>query len=129
MYSMFYLIGAAFKSLPYRDTVLTWLLRDALNGCNHTTMLATISPSHLQYEETISTLKYAERLCLIGNHRSTYLGDLSLFSMNNNNNSSRIMNGNNSSNKNVSQSVDYETGSMMSDSVNGDEYSSIIQGM
>ena len=70
--------GAAFKSLPYRDTVLTWLLRDSLNGNNHTTMLATISPSHSCYEETLSTLKYAERLCLIGN-KSYQLGDLSLF--------------------------------------------------
>ena len=31
--------GEAFKSLPYRDSVLTWLLRDALSGRNHTTML------------------------------------------------------------------------------------------
>eukprot|EP01034_Spumella_vulgaris_P021826 gene21826-27896_t len=55
--------GAAFKSLPYRDSVLTFLLRDALNGHNHTTMLATISPADNCYEETLSTLRYAEKLC------------------------------------------------------------------
>lgn len=35
--------GEAFKSLPYRDSVLTWLLRDALSGKNHTTMLVSRS--------------------------------------------------------------------------------------
>lgn len=57
--------GAAFKSLPYRDSKLTFLLRDALNGFNFTTMLTTLSPSHLQFEETLSTLRYAEKLCSI----------------------------------------------------------------
>ena len=56
------------KGLPYRDSVLTWLLKDALGGSHshtpsHTTMIATISPSHLCYEETLNTLKYARRLC------------------------------------------------------------------
>jgi hypothetical protein len=55
--------GAAMRSLPYRDCTLTFLLRDALCGRNHTTMLATISPAHSCYEETLSTLRYAERLC------------------------------------------------------------------
>eukprot|EP00981_Chlorochromonas_danica_P010562 scaffold3290_cov165-Ochromonas_danica.AAC.5 len=57
--------GASFRSLPYRDSVLTFLLRDALNGFNHTTMLATISPAHIHYEETLSTLRYAEKLTLM----------------------------------------------------------------
>jgi hypothetical protein len=67
-----YIIKALSKSttsrgLPYRDSLLTWLLKDALSGgrCT-TTMLATISPSHLCYEESLSTLKYSQRLCLIG---------------------------------------------------------------
>ena len=59
-------VGTPFKSLPYRDSVLTWILRDALNGRNHTTMLATLSPSHIYYDESLSTLKYAERLSLVG---------------------------------------------------------------
>jgi Kinesin motor domain len=57
--------GEAFKSLPYRDSVLTWLLRDALSGKNHTTMLATLSPAHTCHDESLNTLKYAERLCQV----------------------------------------------------------------
>ena len=34
--------GEALRSLPYRDSVLTWLLRDALSGRNHTTMLVSL---------------------------------------------------------------------------------------
>ncbi|KAJ1436887.1 P-loop containing nucleoside triphosphate hydrolase protein, partial [Ochromonadaceae sp. CCMP2298] len=54
--------GAVMRSLPYRDSTLTLLLRDALSGRNHTTMLATASPVVGCYEETMATLKYAERL-------------------------------------------------------------------
>ncbi|CAB1112382.1 unnamed protein product [Ectocarpus sp. CCAP 1310/34] len=48
--------------LPFRDSILTWLLKEALSGRAHTTMLATVSPSSNSYVETMSTLKYAERL-------------------------------------------------------------------
>jgi hypothetical protein len=61
--------GASMRSLPYRDCTLTFLLKDALCGRNHTTMLATVSPSHTCYEETLSTLRYAERLCEVHNTR------------------------------------------------------------
>jgi hypothetical protein len=54
--------GNSTKGLPFRDSVLTWLLKDALSGQSKTTMLATISPSHTCYDETLQTLKYAERL-------------------------------------------------------------------
>jgi hypothetical protein len=57
--------GHSPKGLPFRDSVLTWLLKDALSGHSRTTMLATISPSHTSYDETLQTLKYAERLCQI----------------------------------------------------------------
>eukprot|EP01041_Mallomonas_annulata_P007890 gene7890-16153_t len=61
--------GVSAKGLPYRDSVLTWILKDALGGHScHTTMLATVSPSHLSYDETLSTLKYADRLCVLGGH-------------------------------------------------------------
>ncbi|KAJ1421880.1 kinesin motor domain-containing protein, partial [Ochromonadaceae sp. CCMP2298] len=50
------------RPLPYRDSTLTFLLRDALSGRSHTTMLATVSPAHGCHEETLSTLRYAERL-------------------------------------------------------------------
>ncbi|KAG5442151.1 Kinesin-like protein unc-104, partial [Clonorchis sinensis] len=47
--------------IPYRDSVLTWLLRENLGGNSHTTMIATISPADINYEETLSTLRYADR--------------------------------------------------------------------
>ncbi|TPP40309.1 Kinesin motor domain family protein [Leishmania donovani] len=49
------------RHIPYRDSTLTWILKDNLGGNSKTVMLATISPSSLQYEETLSTLRYAER--------------------------------------------------------------------
>lgn len=47
--------------IPYRDSVLTWLLKDSLGGNSRTIMVATISPSPDNYEETLSTLRYADR--------------------------------------------------------------------
>eukprot|EP00055_Hartaetosiga_balthica_P015589 m.92959 g.92959 ORF g.92959 m.92959 type:complete len:1184 (+) comp8904_c2_seq2:131-3682(+) len=47
--------------IPYRNSVLTKILRNALGGNSKTFMLATISPSHLNYEETMSTLRFADR--------------------------------------------------------------------
>ncbi|MBN3296135.1 STAR9 protein, partial [Amia calva] len=45
--------------IPYRDSVLTWLLKDSLGGNSKTIMVATISPSSSSYSETLSTLRYA----------------------------------------------------------------------
>uniref|UniRef100_A0A8C3ADN0 Kinesin-like protein n=1 Tax=Cyclopterus lumpus TaxID=8103 RepID=A0A8C3ADN0_CYCLU len=47
--------------IPYRDSVLTWLLKDSLGGNSLTTMIATISPADVNYGETLSTLRYASR--------------------------------------------------------------------
>ena len=47
--------------IPYRDSVLTWLLKESFGGNARTVMLATIRPSVAYYEETMSTLRYAER--------------------------------------------------------------------
>ncbi|XP_072247731.1 uncharacterized protein kif16bb [Leuresthes tenuis] len=47
--------------IPYRDSVLTWLLKDSLGGNSITTMVATISPADVNYGETLSTLRYASR--------------------------------------------------------------------
>ena len=47
--------------MPYRDSVLTWLLKDSLGGNSKTTMLAALSPADINYEETLSTLRYADR--------------------------------------------------------------------
>ncbi|KAK3984799.1 hypothetical protein QBC44DRAFT_353447 [Cladorrhinum sp. PSN332] len=45
--------------VPYRDSILTWLLKDSLGGNSKTAMIACISPS--DYEETLSTLRYADQ--------------------------------------------------------------------
>lgn len=47
--------------VAYRDSVLTWLLKESLGGNSRTTMLATISPSNTAHAETLSTLHYANR--------------------------------------------------------------------
>lgn len=56
------------KFVPYRDSVLTWLLKDNLGGNSKTVMVATISPAADNYEETLSTLRYADRAKRIINH-------------------------------------------------------------
>ncbi|XP_078695782.1 kinesin-like protein KIF1A isoform X31 [Branchiostoma floridae x Branchiostoma belcheri] len=47
--------------IPYRDSVLTWLLRENLGGNSKTAMIAALSPADINYEETLSTLRYADR--------------------------------------------------------------------
>ena len=47
--------------VPYRDSVLTKLLQNALGGNSRTVMISAISPSSMNYEETISTLRFADR--------------------------------------------------------------------
>ena len=47
--------------IPYRDSILTWLLKDSLGGNSKTVILATISPADINYAETLSTLRYANR--------------------------------------------------------------------
>ncbi|KAF5272429.1 hypothetical protein FQA39_LY07897 [Lamprigera yunnana] len=49
------------RFVPYRDSVLTWLLKDTLGGNSKTTMIATISPSATCYNETINTLRFGQR--------------------------------------------------------------------
>ncbi|KAI7877349.1 kinesin-domain-containing protein [Lichtheimia hyalospora FSU 10163] len=51
--------------IPYRDSVLTWLLKDSLGGNSKTAMIAAISPA--DYDETLSTLRYADQAKKIRN--------------------------------------------------------------
>ncbi|CDS10964.1 hypothetical protein LRAMOSA03229 [Lichtheimia ramosa] len=51
--------------IPYRDSVLTWLLKDSLGGNSKTAMIAAISPA--DYDETLSTLRYADQAKKIKN--------------------------------------------------------------
>ncbi|KAG1739940.1 uncharacterized protein EDB91DRAFT_1053464 [Suillus paluster] len=57
--------GKAEEFIPYRDSVLTWLLKDSLGGNSKTAMIAAISPA--DYEETLSTLRYADQAKKIKN--------------------------------------------------------------
>lgn len=47
--------------IPYRDSTLTWLLKDSLGGNSKTIMIAAVSPADVNYGETLSTLRYASR--------------------------------------------------------------------
>ncbi|AAW41182.2 kinesin, putative [Cryptococcus deneoformans JEC21] len=54
------------EHVPYRDSVLTWLLKESLGGNSKTAMIAAISPA--DYEETLSTLRYADAAKKIKTH-------------------------------------------------------------
>jgi kinesin family member 1 len=54
--------------VPYRNSVLTRLLRESLGGNARTVVLACVSPSELHFEETLSTLKYAARAKRVRTH-------------------------------------------------------------
>jgi hypothetical protein len=59
--------GGAAKFVPYRESTLTWLLKEALGGNSRTVMLACVSPNIRNYEESLNTLKYADRAKQIKN--------------------------------------------------------------
>ncbi|XP_033487903.2 kinesin-like protein KIF28 [Epinephelus lanceolatus] len=60
-------VGKKVVHIPYRDSVLTKLLQSALGGNSRTVMIATLSPADICYEESLSTLRYAERAKRIQN--------------------------------------------------------------
>ncbi|XP_029082984.1 kinesin-like protein KIF14 [Monodon monoceros] len=53
--------------IPYRESVLTWLLKESLSGNSKTSMIATVSPAASSVEETLSTLRYATQARMIVN--------------------------------------------------------------
>ncbi len=55
------LVDGKAKHIPYRDSKLTRLLQDSLGGNTKTLMIAAISPAADNYDETLSTLRYANR--------------------------------------------------------------------
>lgn len=61
--------------VPYRDSILTWLLKDSLGGNSKTAMIACISPT--DYEETLSTLRYADQAKRIRTRAVVNQGSLS----------------------------------------------------
>jgi hypothetical protein len=54
--------------IPYRDSVLTRILQNALGGNSKTLMICALSPASDNYEETLSTLRYADQAKKIKNH-------------------------------------------------------------
>ena len=61
------LVDGKSSHIPYRDSKLTRLLQDSLGGNTKTVMIAAISPADYNYEETLSTLRYASRAKAIKN--------------------------------------------------------------
>ncbi|XP_065221800.1 kinesin-like protein KIF3A [Planococcus citri] len=61
------LVDRKSSHIPYRNSKLTRILQDSLGGNAKTVMCATISPADYNYDETISTLRYASRAKLIRN--------------------------------------------------------------
>ncbi|XP_028262127.1 kinesin-like protein KIF17 [Parambassis ranga] len=61
------LVDGRSKYIPYRDSKLTRLLQDSLGGNTRTLMIACLSPADNNYEESLSTLRYANRAKSIQN--------------------------------------------------------------
>lgn len=61
------LVDGRCKHIPYRDSKLTRLLQDSLGGNTKTLMVACLSPADNNYDETLSTLRYANRAKSIKN--------------------------------------------------------------
>ena len=55
------LVNGGGAHIPYRDSKLTRLLQDSLGGNTKTVMMSAISPADYNFEETLSTLRYANR--------------------------------------------------------------------
>ncbi len=55
------------KFVPYRNSSLTRILQNALGGNSQTIMICAISPAEDNYEETLSTLRYADQAKKIKN--------------------------------------------------------------
>uniref|UniRef100_A0ACB8EE85 Chromosome-associated kinesin kif4a n=1 Tax=Sphaerodactylus townsendi TaxID=933632 RepID=A0ACB8EE85_9SAUR len=60
-------LGDECKHIPYRDSKLTRLLQDSLGGNSHTLLIACVSPADSNTEETLNTLRYADRARKIKN--------------------------------------------------------------
>jgi len=63
------------KFVPYNNSVLTTLLKESLGGNSKTIMIATISPTMENFQESLSTLRYASRVKKISTHATRNLGE------------------------------------------------------
>ena len=55
------LVSSKSQHVPYRDSKLTKLLMDSLGGNSKTVMIANVGPADYNYDETVNTLRYANR--------------------------------------------------------------------
>jgi hypothetical protein len=55
------------RHIAYRNSRLTFLLRDSLGGNSKTMLVAAVSPADVNFAETLSTLKFAQRAKMIKN--------------------------------------------------------------
>ena len=62
------LVDGKSSHVPYRNSKLTRLLQDSLGGNSKTLMFANIGPAEYNYDETLSTLRYANRAKNIKNN-------------------------------------------------------------
>jgi kinesin family protein 6/9 len=60
--------------VPYRNSLMTLVLRDSLGGNCQTVMVATVSGEAAQMEESISTCRFAQRVALVTNEVSAAPG-------------------------------------------------------
>lgn len=60
-FKILYILGNRGRYINYRDSKLTRLLKDSLGGDCKTSMIAHVSPSSTNYNETYNTLVYANR--------------------------------------------------------------------
>ena len=58
------------RHIPYRDSKLTFILKDSLGGNSKTCMIAAVSAASTSFQETLSTLKFAQRAKMIKNKAS-----------------------------------------------------------
>lgn len=62
--------GDSGKFVPYRNSVLTYVLKDSIGGNSRTSIIATISPNQLAYAESLNTLRFITKAKLIVNRVS-----------------------------------------------------------
>lgn len=60
------------RHVPYRDSKLTFILRDSLGGNSKTCMIAAVTAASNSFAETLSTLKFAQRAKMIKNKVKKY---------------------------------------------------------
>lgn len=60
-------MGSQRSHVPYRNSMMTQVLRDSLGGNCRTVMIANITAQHEQLDESISTCRFAQRVAMVSN--------------------------------------------------------------